>query len=687
MNTRTEHTLGLLGQGSIYQQMLRSLENLYQILPLALDSPRQDFTRCRLIIYCADNWSPQALLQSNYRCIEAGVALLPLYTRFDKATIGPCVVPGQEGCARCAEFRKLGATSSYGERELLLQHLFPRDITTNTATETNLVDSVERATQSWLSPLSISMLATLGIEEIHTYLQNTVVPRTRHALLTIALDTLECSRHPFMPLSTCLNCGQRIDDSPELATISLQPCPKPDVSTYRSRQPLASPKEILATYLEPQTGLINSLSVEQQSILPIGSAHLHIETDDENETAQGTGCTFRRQQSMVVSVLEVLERYAGLNTRSKRATIQASYQQLIQDAQPALDPTTLGLHSPEQYQQNQKDPHHPLLVPYHPGLVFNWTWGYSFMYHSPILIPEHCAYYGCPRTPENPAFVYDVSNGCALGNCLEEAIFHGMMEVIERDAFLLTWYAQLSLPRLDLQSIKDPGINILLKRLEQHYGYSIQVFNASLDHALPCLCLLAVDEQQREGMPRAYVVAGSHPQPEQALLRALRELIANLAMPVQHYQQNREWALKMLNDASLVQHMPDHPLIYNLPEAFERLHFLYQSPQHTTFQEAFHPREQQAYEHLDLRDDLNDLIAYYLKRGTDTIIVDQTAPEHLPCGLRCVKVLLPGMLPMTFGHNNRRTNLPRLQQLPVTLGYRSQPLGRAEINPHPHPFF
>ena len=52
-------------------------------------------------------------------------------------------------------------------------------------------------------------------------------------------------------------------------------------------------------------------------------------------------------------------------------------------------------------------------------------------------------------------FVYETSNGCALGGSLEEAIFHGIMEVVERDSFLLTWYAKLPLPRLDLSSAND----------------------------------------------------------------------------------------------------------------------------------------------------------------------------------------------------------------------------------------
>ena len=43
-------------------------------------------------------------------------------------------------------------------------------------------------------------------------------------------------------------------------------------------------------------------------------------------------------------------------------------------------------------------------------------------------IPELLAYYSLSCGEGN---VYETSNGCALGGSLEEAIFHGIMEVVE----------------------------------------------------------------------------------------------------------------------------------------------------------------------------------------------------------------------------------------------------------------
>lgn len=60
--------------------------------------------------------------------------------------------------------------------------------------------------------------------------------------------------------------------------------------------------------------------------------------------------------------------------------------------------------------------------------------GLFILQKRPILIPESLAYYSLGR---EDSFVYETSNGCALGGSLEEAIFHAILEAAERDSFCL----------------------------------------------------------------------------------------------------------------------------------------------------------------------------------------------------------------------------------------------------------
>jgi ribosomal protein S12 methylthiotransferase accessory factor len=668
-----EPCIGLIGQGQLCMEVKRQMEERYRTVSLAA-SDSQPLAVCQLLVCCQDTWSPGPLLELNRRCLQAGVAFLPVYTQFAEGIIGPCVLPGVQGCVHCAELRKLAATSSSADYELYSHYLANRKLPPEI--------------QPWLSSFGAATMAALVVQEVTAYLQQAGQGQTRCALLILALQTLECSRHAFLPRPDCAACGSLPQDRAELAVITLQACPKPDALTYRARRPAASTAQLRATYVDSRVGLITALTRDTHDLLPTVGSRLASEESDGLETATGTGCTLRPDDSVRISILEGVERYAGLRPRGKRSTLRASYHQLMQQGQPALDPATLGLHSPDQYAWYQQGHHCHPLVPYHPDLVYTWVWGYAFRSQAPVLIPEHCAYYGVPISTENPAFVFDVSNGCALGNCLEEAIFHGLLEVIERDAFLLAWYAQLKVPRLALSSLSDPQVRLLLEHLQYHSGYTIHALNITLDHALPCLCLLGVDEQERAGMPKAHIVTGAHPHPEQAVFRALRELTTVLTTSPHMLPEQRAQALEMLADARLVQVMDHHPLVYYLPEAFARLHFFCHRQQPQTFQQAFADYYRHPSVELDLRADLQQLIAAYLARGNDVLVVDQTAPEHLACGLRCVKVLVPGMLPMTFGEHNRRlTGLERLQHVPWALGYQDHPLTAAEINPHPHPFF
>lgn len=87
--------------------------------------------------------------------------------------------------------------------------------------------------------------------------------------------------------------------------------------------------------------------------------------------------------------------------------------------------------------------------------------------------------------------MYETSNGCAIGGSLEEAIFHGILEIVERDAFLLTWYAKLPLPRLDLSSANDTELQLMIQRLRTITGYELHAFNATMEHGIPSLWVIA----------------------------------------------------------------------------------------------------------------------------------------------------------------------------------------------------
>ena len=685
MTSKQQKCIGCLGSGRLYQMVQSYLQQDYELLDISSIEDLSELSpQCSMILYCDDQWHFQRQHEINQRCLTMGTPWLRAYCEFGTGIIGPCVDPSEAGCVACVELRRRAVMRDATDFVLLCQQNEKEQ---------------RRREQPWLTSSSLEVLAQLVVQEVSTYLKTPERVRTRRASLYLDLDTLHCQRHRFLPEPECPACGRMLLDTLEAATITLQPRPKLSSSTYRIRSLKAHAKEIFETYVDGKTGLIPMLVKDPHYSIAMVTAWIGISNGGEKHSQMsGTGRTLNYEQSQLAAIAEALERYGGQRPKTKRTTVQASYQQL---GEQALDPTTLGLHTAEQYAIPGFH-----YVAYRHDLVCHWIWGYSFERKLPILVPKHVGYYGWLRlgtetadgavashrtgsspVPTDDAFVYEISNGCALGNCLEEAIYYGILEVAERDAFLMTWYAQLSVPRLDPRSATDPEVSLMLENIEHASGYTIYVFNTTLDHGVPCCWVMAVDEQDRDGKPKALCAAGSHPNPELAVLNALQELEMMVKRPFDDFPAQREKALEMLVDPLAVKEMEHHSLLYYLPEAFERLSFLYDSPGiPQTFPEAF-SAFYKCQPTLDLCDDLTALIDHYLARGIDIIVVDQTTPEHAAQDFHCVKVIMPGMLPMTFGHQYRRnTDFQRLYHLPVQLGYRAGPLTDADINPHPHPF-
>jgi ribosomal protein S12 methylthiotransferase accessory factor len=195
-----------------------------------------------------------------------------------------------------------------------------------------------------------------------------------------------------------------------------------------------------------------------------------------------------------------------------------------------------------------------------------------------------------------------------------------------------------------------------------------------------------VDELDRDGVPKVVCGAGAHLDPERALQSALLELASGKTYITEAMRGDRAHLQRMLVEPDLVTTMDDHALLNALPEAWSRFDFLYPGEEPISMAEAF-PTAGRYRPAPDQLTDLRSTVDRFLAEDLDVLVVDQTAPEHEQTGLHCVKVLIPGTLPMTFGHRNRRIRgLRRVAEMPVRLGYRSTPLDWDDINPHPHPF-
>jgi ribosomal protein S12 methylthiotransferase accessory factor len=605
-----------------------------------------------LVLALDDTWNPAVHQQAEEVMRGAQVPWLRGFVSFGEGIIGPLVRPNTPGCSQCADLRRLLGGKERNEM---------RDV------QGKLSEDGGVMIDPWASNTGYMHMAHVIAAEAGRYLEGEKAHSEGRVCLT-DLKTLNSSWHAFVPDSLCRICSRIPDDSPELARVSLQPSPKIDRGSFRCT-PLDELKKVLVKdYLDNRTGLFNSKMYDLVTPFADASVNMPMFSGDEGTA----GRTQVYSDSELTAILEGLERHCGLEPRGKRTVVHDSYRNVLEQA---LDPLKVGVHTEEQYAMTGFP-----FEKFDPDREIDWVWGYSLIEERPILVPELLSYYslGCGSS----GFVYETSNGCALGGSREEAIFYGIMEVVERDSFLLTWYAELNLPRLDPLTAKDEELQLMIERMRAVAGYDLYLYNSTMEHGIPSVFAMA--KNRKDTGLNLILAAGAHLDPVRAAKSAIQELAGMMLNLDEKLEKNKTEYEKMLYDDSLVRQMDDHGMLYGLPQAEERFKFLQDDSRPLrSFQEEFKWKSV----HTDLTDDLKDILAAFRSRNLDVIAVDQTAPELAKNGLHCVKVLIPGMLPMTFGHHlTRLTGLERVLNVPAELGYADRPLTFEQLNLKPHPF-
>lgn len=585
-------------------------------------------------------------------------AWLPVRVDGPSVLIGPVVLPSTPGCETCARRRR-----DHNRADRLGR----------AALRAEFGDDPPDAPNPLVTPVSAHAIAEIVADELDRLTRPDGRPRTRNAVLRWSLHTGLLTRHPFLPDPLCPHCADLPEDTEQAARIHRRPLPKPDPGTFRTATPHDRWAELERSCVDPETGLISTCTTDSPHGIPMATAHLR-PPHPEPAATHGHGRAADFRTARLTALTEALERYGNQHPSGRRTAVLASYDQV---ADRAVDPRDLGLYPDDWYDR----PGFPF-ARFDPGAELAWVWAYSFRRARPVLVPRSCAYHGHRPGAADRRLAYECANGCALGGSPTEAIFHALLEVAERDASLMTWYARLPAPRIDLDSARDRRIPVLAEFVRQHLGYDVTAHATTLEQRVPAVLVLAVDAQRRPDAPRHGCGTAAHPDPERALHAALIDAAAGVGRRTAGFDVDR--AARLVADPDEVRDASDHALLHGHPDTAPRLSFLDRTPTLSLADLAARtawPR------HHDLGDDLAELVRRYLDTGLDVIAVDTTTPEHRACGLASAKVIVPGTLPLTFGHEFRRTHgIPRLAAVPRLLGHRATDLPAEDVNPHPHPF-
>jgi ribosomal protein S12 methylthiotransferase accessory factor len=148
-------------------------------------------------------------------------------------------------------------------------------------------------------------------------------------------------------------------------------------------------------------------------------------------------------------------------------------------------------------------------------LPLKWTKAFNLTRNQEILIPFDWFY------------TINEFNGPSAGNCVEEALSQGICEIVERHVSSIISQNNLPVPEIRQNSVTDPVIKAMIWKYK-NAGVRIFISDFSLDMGIPSVGVLAYDPSTFPQRSEIVWTAGTTPDPEKALSRALTE-VAQLA--------------------------------------------------------------------------------------------------------------------------------------------------------------
>ncbi|MFA4861562.1 YcaO-related McrA-glycine thioamidation protein [Methanoregula sp.] len=210
----------------------------------------------------------------------------------------------------------------------------------------------------------------------------------------------------------------------------------------------------------------------------------------------GKGATV--EESRISAIMEGIERYSS--ELHDRRTVLAPFQQMHAHGQ-VLDPKDLIL--PEGADTDR---------------LIAWTEGYDIANDHAIFVPSFAVFHPLPHNYRG--LFRTNTNGLASGNTIEEAIFHALSEVIERDAWSLVEACRDTGPCLT--DIDDPALAEMLKKFADAQ-VEVKVRDITSDIGIPTIAAVSDDVLLKD--PSLLTIGiGTHTNARIAVMRALTEV-------------------------------------------------------------------------------------------------------------------------------------------------------------------
>jgi ribosomal protein S12 methylthiotransferase accessory factor len=380
----------------------------------------------------------------------------------------------------------------------------------------------------------------------------------------------------------------------------------------------------------------------------------------------GAGASIKRESALAKAVGEAVERYSGM-IYDLNAFPLVSFETAPFRCVP---PDDFALYSAQQYSQSAFP-----YVRFDKATPVRWLPALDLGSGETWYLPAGFVFlnYLCDNVSGESSIAQSISTGLACHTDPIQCAISAICEVIERDAFTITWQAKLSPPQINTETLSHHNRD-LVKRLECAGGEA-SVFNISLDHGIPTI--MAVLKGRSSEAPSLLFTAAAAVSPDQAIKKALEEL-AHSRIYAQFLKRHLSSFAPGPGHENVVS-LEDHLRLYLDYQHAPLANFIFASKQKIDFNEI------KDFETGEAKKNLKSLVDKIQSMGNRVLLADVTTADVRELGLSVLRAVIPGFHPLFFGHKLRALGGTRLWEIPQKMGYRGITQESGD-NQAPHPF-
>lgn len=294
-------------------------------------------------------------------------------------------------------------------------------------------------------------------------------------------------------------------------------------------------------------------------------------------------------------------------------------------------------------------------------LEYEWVGARDELSGSEHYVLADCVFY--PYEPSTPLYTHANSSGVAAHPDREQALKNGVLELIERDAFMGAHLNRLTLPTITVESVPED----IQKRIRalNGAGFEVWIKDATIDLA-PALLVFAQSEEH------AYTTCSGSAgfDLEDVLDHALMEVESSVLYKLTTGEESDIAPAAVLTPA-------DHDRLYGQRRYYQSADYL---------KDGVARRLAEAGKGASVSGDWDSLLQALRKRGNKLLTVENHLPERFGGngGRTILRSIIPGLIPVSFGYGEEPWGVPRIRAVAERAGVMFKGPGLKPSFPHPY---